>query len=94
MKKNLLFKVRLFSCFFVDFILRRFLFTHIEIVIMPTKKYFLHRDLSFLLYVIKLYSRCKKWANELHKISSAILPLVRTLCFDHFTVENQIDARI
>jgi len=61
---------------------------------MPTKKYFLHRDLSFLFNVIKLYSRCKKWANELHKISNAILPLVRTLCFDHFAVENQIDAGI
>jgi len=49
MRKTVLFKVRLFSCFVVDFILRSFLFTHIEIVILTTKKYFLHRDLLFFM---------------------------------------------
>jgi len=43
------FKVRLFSCFVVGFILRGFLFTRIEIVISATKKYFLHGTLLFLL---------------------------------------------
>jgi len=42
-------KLLLFSCIAVDFILRSFLLTHIEIVILTTKKYFLHRALLFLL---------------------------------------------
>jgi len=48
-KKKLFFKARLFSCYVVDFILRSFLFTHIEVVILTTKKDFLHRALLFLL---------------------------------------------
>jgi len=48
-KKTVLFKVRLFSCFFVNFILRSFLFTHTEIIILTNKKYFLHRALLSLL---------------------------------------------
>ena len=46
-KKNVLFKVRF--PFFVDFIPKSFLFTHIEIVILTTMKYFLHRTLLLLL---------------------------------------------
>ena len=42
------FEVRLFSCFTADFILRSFIFTNIEIDILPNKKDFLHRDLLFL----------------------------------------------
>jgi len=37
-----------------------FLFTHIEIVILMTKKDFLHHGLLFLLLVIQLYFRCNK----------------------------------
>jgi len=48
MKKTVLFNVRLFSCFVVDFILRSFLFTQIEIVSLTTNKDFLHRTLLFL----------------------------------------------
>jgi len=45
--ETVLFKVLivLFSCIAVDFILRSFLFTHIRIVILTNKKYFLHRAL-------------------------------------------------
>jgi len=42
-------KFQLFSCIAVDFILRNFLLTHIGMVILTTKKYFLHRALLFLL---------------------------------------------
>jgi len=49
MRKKVIFKVRLFSCFVVDLILRSFLSTRIEIVILTTKKYFLHRALLSLL---------------------------------------------
>jgi len=53
-EKNCSFQVRLFSCFVDDFILRIFLFTQIEIVILTTNDDFLHRALLFLLLVIKL----------------------------------------
>jgi len=42
-------KLLLFSCIAVDFILRSFLLTHIGIVILTNKKYFLHRALLFSL---------------------------------------------
>ena len=42
-------KLVLFSCFALDFILRNFLLTHIGIVILTNKKYFLHRALLFSL---------------------------------------------
>ena len=48
-EKTVLFKDRLFFCFVVDFFLRSFLFTHIEIVFLTTNKYFLHRASLFLL---------------------------------------------
>jgi len=48
-------KFHLFICFVVDFILRSFLFTQIEIVILTTKKYFLHRASLHFLLVIKLF---------------------------------------
>jgi len=70
-------RFRLFSCFAVDFILRSFLFTHIKIVILTNKKYFLHRA---------LLQRKAKRPRE-------ILPPIRAFCFDHFTVENQINTR-
>jgi len=75
-----------------------YIHTYIEIVIFTTKKYFLRRALLFLLWVIKLYFCCNKWASELNDVSGARpsglaiyyrrpeLPV-----FDHFTVENQID---
>jgi len=69
--KTVLLKIRLFSPFVVDFILGSFLFTHIEIIILKNKKYFLHCALLFLLLVIKQYFCCSEWANELHDISSA-----------------------
>jgi len=43
-------KFRVFSCFAVGFILRNFLLTHIGIVILTTKKYFLHR--AFIVLII------------------------------------------
>ena len=49
MRKNCSFQNSMFSWFVVDFILRSFLFTHIEIVILTTNKCFLHRALLFLL---------------------------------------------
>jgi len=70
-KKLFFLKFRLFSCFAVDFILRSFLFTHIGIVILTNKKYFLHRALLFSLWVVKLYFWCSEWANELHNVNSA-----------------------
>jgi len=66
-----LFKFRLFSCFAVDFILRSFLLTHIGIVILTNKRYFLHRALLFSSWVVKLYFSCSEWANELHNVNSA-----------------------
>ena len=98
-EKNCSFKVPLFSRFVVDLILRSFLFTHIEIAILTTKKCFLHRALLFLLWVVKLYFCCSEWANELHNVNSARSSgpgehYHRSgLCFDHFTVKNQIDTK-
>ena len=65
-------KFRLFSGIAVDFILISFLFTHIRIVILTNKKYFLHRA--------SLQRKAKR--------PREILPPIRTFCFDHFTVEN------
>jgi len=48
-KKLFFLKFRLFSCFAVDFILRSLLLTHIGIVILTNKKYFLHHALLFSL---------------------------------------------
>jgi len=101
MRKTVLFKDRIFSCFVVGFILRSFLFTQIEIVILMTKKEFLHRALLFLLWVTKLYFWCNEYANELHNAISARpsglakchhqseLPVLIT---SH--LKNQIDAKI
>ena len=69
--KNCYFQRSIVFLFVVDFILRSFLFTHIEIVILTTKKYFLHRALLFSLWVVKLYFCCSEWANELHNVNSA-----------------------
>ena len=51
--------------FIVDFIPRSFLVTHIDIVILTTKKNFLHRALLFLFMSHKLYFAGKnEWRNS------------------------------
>jgi len=47
------------------------LLTHIGIVILTTKKYFLHRALLFSLWVVKLYFCCIEITNELHNVQGA-----------------------
>jgi len=89
-----------FTCSIADIILRSFLVTHIDIVILTTKKDFLHRALLFSFMRRKLYFCLKKseWTSW-RKYGKAkwlreIVASVRILYFDHFTVKNQIDAKM
>jgi len=58
--------VRLFSSLIIDFIPSSFLFTHVDIVILTTKKDFLHRDLKFLLMshkAVLLLHQINQWTS-------------------------------
>jgi len=81
----------------VGFILRSFLFTHIDIVTLRTKKDFLHRAILFLFmrhkaaFLLQQMSQSTLYRKQVKaKWPRAMLPPVIAFCFDHFTVQNQI----
>jgi len=65
-----------FHCFIVDFFLRNFLFTHVDIAILTTKKYFSHRASSFVfmshkaVYFVAVQLAANT-ANSFHNANSA-----------------------
>jgi len=85
MRKNCSFESPIvFTCYIVEFIQMRFLFTHIVVVILTTKKDFFQRALLFLVMSHKAVLLLQK--NEAMNVITEgqvvkMLPRARTVCF-------------
>ena len=92
--------VPLLSSFMVDFIIKSCLFPQIDIVILMTEKYFLHCTLLFSIMSQKVvhFAATNERMNCITSVAqgqaaSRNVATGRNFCFNHFTVEEQIDAR-